>query len=336
MDGPSLPLPASGQCASPQPLHPDFVRLQRQLDAMGLSPGDPLTMTLAEARAASERYYAYFNAEPPEVQSISEVDIPGPAGAIAVRVYASHPGVPSPTLIYFHGGGFTLNSIDTHDRLLRLLAIHGRANVCAVGYSLAPEKRFPHQLEEALAVVHWLSEQGWTVGVDPEQIVLGGDSAGANLALSAALALRDRGSSPVGRLLLFYGAFAAEFDTGSHRSYGDGGYGLTTARMRWFWNSYLAEATDRQNPLAAPLNACLRGLPPVLIIAASCDCLLDDSLRLGELLHDAGVPHVLSVYQGFPHAFMQFTRVFPAAMDAVEEAGAILRAYGSPAGQGLE
>jgi acetyl esterase len=185
---------------------------------------------------------------------------------------------------------------------------------------------------EATAVVRWLADAGADLGIDAGSVVLAGDSAGANLALATALALRDWGESPVVRLMLFYGMYAPDFDTEAHRRYGGGDYGLTTERMRWFWEAYLGDDGQAADPFAAPLRADLRGLPPALIIAAGCDCLRDDSLHLADRLHDAAVPHVLSRYDGVPHSFMQLSRAFAPAMTAIVEAAAVLRALGSTGG----
>lgn len=313
----------------PSDLHPEYAALRGRMDTLGLASGDPTRMPLPEARWASQRYYAYWNQNPPAVEAVYERTARTSAGVVRLRFYRHRTGPRAPVVLYFHGGGFALNSIDTHDRLLRLLAIQSSVAICAVGYSLAPERRFPHQLNEAIAVIRWLSGAAEALGIDPQAVALAGDSAGANLALASALALRDRGESPVVRLVLLYGMYAAEFDSVSHRRYGGGEYGLTTERMCWFWRSYLSDESQRGHPYAAPLCADLRGLPPTLIIAAGRDCLRDDSLRLAHKLQAAAVPHVLSCYQDAPHSFMQLSRGFSPATTAIAETAAALRALRS-------
>lgn len=323
-------LPAEGiPCDWPPDLHDECRLIFARMAALKLAPGDPTHMPLAEARQASRRYYAYWNADPAAVEKIFERTVPWSGGALRLRFYRHRTGSISPIAIYFHGGGFALNSIDTHDRLLRLLAIEAKVTICAVSYSLAPERRFPHQLGEAVAAIRWLVDAAPDLDIDAGAVALAGDSAGANLALAAALALRDQGESPLVRLLLFYGMYVPEFQAEAHHRYGGGAYGLTTERMRWFWDTYLGDESRKSDPYAAPLCADLHDLPPALIIAAGRDCLRDDSLRLADRLHEAAVPNVLSCYHDVPHAFMQLSPSLSPATAAIAEAAAVLRALRS-------
>jgi acetyl esterase len=308
-------------------LHPQYRAIQQLMTMQQLSPGDPLHMPLPVARRRSERFYAFWNHQKPRLEAVYDTGVARLDGPVALRIYRPRLESAAPVLIYFHGGGFALNSINTHDRLMRLLALQGNVTVCAVAYSLAPEKRYPCQVREALAVVEWLHDKPAGLGHKIEALALGGDSAGANLALATALALKDSGRSWISRLLLFYGMFAPEFSTLSHERYGTG-YGLTTERMRWFWSHYLQNDGQRNDPYAAPMYADLRGLPPVLLIAAGCDCLRDDSMRIADRLHTAGVPHQLSCYGGVLHSFMQFSQCLDPARQAIEEAASVLRALG--------
>jgi acetyl esterase len=180
-------------------------------------------------------------------------------------------------------------------------------------------------LDEALAALDWVRNEGAAFGLDGERPVVGGDSAGANLALAATLALRDQGKVLPSLGLLFYGMFSADLETASHRAFGGGAFGLTTARVDWFWSQYVADRAQRDNPLAAPLLADLEGLPPQLLIGAGLDCLLDDSIRLADRLTQAGVPNTLSVYPGVPHSFMQMSAHLRPADAAIDEAAAALR-----------
>lgn len=317
--------PAVPATAPPLDLHPEYRALMTVMAGRGLAPGDPTRVPLAEARAAAARYYAYWNEDPPAVETVRDASLSAAGARIRVRFYRHRTGPTPPVALYFHGGGFALNSIDSHDRLLRLLAIASNVVICAVGYTLAPERRFPHQHAEALAVVSWLRERAEVLDIDPRSMAVAGDSAGANLALATALALRDAGGTQVKRLALLYGMYAAEFDSASHRRYGGGEYGLTTERMRWFWQTYLGDESRALDPLAAPLHADLRGLPPTLILAAGKDCLRDDSLRLAQELRAASVPHALSCYATAPHSFMQLSRGFSPALAAITEVAAVLR-----------
>lgn len=292
----------------------------------GLSPADPVRQPLDEARRRAWDYQMLWNGPLPDVDGVAEITTRSPRGtAIRLRVHYPDPrrdGVP--VLLYFHGGGFVLNGIDTHERLMRLLAVRSGAAVVGVGYTLAPELRFPGQLHEALAAVAWVREHGAAHGLDAGRLALGGDSAGANLALSTQLALRDHGLPAPAQSILFYGMFSADLDTPSHQAFGGGGFGLTTERMDWFWSQYLADRAQRDNPAAAPLLADLRGLAPQLVIGAGLDCLLDDSLRLAARLRTAGNAVQVSVYDGVPHSFVQMSAHLPPADAALHEAAGIL------------
>ncbi|WP_448207025.1 alpha/beta hydrolase [Azospirillum sp. sgz302134] len=311
-------------------LDPQVVALIDAAKRQGVPPADPLALPLAEARAAAERHHAFLNGDTPVPAEVRNIEADGPRGPLRLRLYrsAGQDGRRLPVLLYIHGGGFVLNSVDTHDRLLRLLAVRSGVAVCALSYGLAPEHRFPHPYEEALAALRWVARNGAAHGLDPDRIAVGGDSAGANLALGLALAARGAGEPKVAFGLLLYGMFAHDFDTPSHRQFGDGRYGLTTARMRWYWEQYLGQTEPTDDPRAAPLLAeDLRGLPPLLLIAAGLDCLRDDSLRLADRLAEAGVPHRLEICESLPHAFATMTRLVEAADAAIQRAADAVRAH---------
>ncbi|PWC40374.1 alpha/beta hydrolase [Azospirillum sp. TSO22-1] len=308
-------------------IDPQMVTANAAAVRHGCAPADPLRQPLQQARAAAERYHAFLNGPEALPADVEERRIDAPGGPLRLRLYRP-PGSEArtlPVLLYFHGGGFAVNSLDTHDRLLRLLARRAGVAVCAPAYSLAPERRFPHQHDEALAALRWLAREGAAHGLDVERIAVGGDSAGANLALAAALAARPPGEPRIAFGLLLYGMFAHDFDTPSHRRYGGGRYGLTSARMRWYWEQYLGHAEITGDPRAAPLFADLRGLPPLWLTAAGRDCLRDDSLRLAERLAEAGVPHRLEVCETLPHGFANMARLVAAADGAVARAAAAVR-----------
>ncbi|MGE4278135.1 MAG: alpha/beta hydrolase [Magnetospirillum sp.] len=292
--------------------------IQAFAQSQGVAPADPLRQPLPQARDKANTYQAIWNRDLPDIVRRQDIQV----GRLRLRLFDSQPAgsVNRPVLVYFHGGGFALNGLDTHERLLRLLALQSGAAVLALGYSLAPEVRFPGQLNEALETLSWLRRHGAEHGLDGTNFAVGGDSAGANLALAVTLASRDIGV-PLPRFgLLLYGMFSADLQTTSHRSFGTGAHGLTSERVDWFWSQYLADRAQRDNPLAAPLLAELKGLPPQLVIGAGQDCLLDDSLNLARQLERAGVPTTLSVYDEAPHSFMQMTTLLDVAVQAVEQA----------------
>ncbi|WP_207476798.1 alpha/beta hydrolase fold domain-containing protein [Arenibaculum pallidiluteum] len=321
-------VPAAGE------LDPAVVALYAEAARRGAAPADPTAQPLAEARMAAERFHRFLDAGPRPAVGTEEHVVEGPAGQIPIRLYRGSLWPDLPVLVYFHGGGFVLNSLDTHDRLMRTLALRTGFVVCGVGYAKAPERRFPHQHGEALAVLRWVAASARALGLDADRFAVGGDSAGANLALAAALACRAADLPRIACGLLFYGMFARDFDTESHRRFGGGAFGLTSARMRWYWDQYLGSDAPGEagtpDPRAAPLNADLRGLPPMLLVGAGLDCLLDDTLRLADRLRQAGVPHRLEVRRGLPHGFATMGRRVAAADDAVTEAAMALRAQLDP------
>lgn len=314
---------------------PALALIQAHAARHGVAPADPLRQTLAEARARAVAYQALWNRDPPPLARRQDITTDG----LRLRLFGTQSLGASgrPVLLYFHGGGFALNSMDTHERLLRLLALRSGVAVLALGYSLAPEARFPRQVDEALAAIAWVRAHGADFGLDGDTLAVGGDSAGANLALAAMLRLRDQ-RLPQPRLgVLLYGMFSADLLTASHQRFGGGQFGLTTERVDWFWSQYLADFAQRDNPLAAPLLADLHGLAPQLVIGAGLDCLLDDSLALADKLRRAGVEHRLSVYEDVPHSFMQMSAVLDPARSAIDEAAFALRqALAGPREQAAE
>ena len=234
---------------------------------------------------------------------------------------------PLPVLVYIHGGGWVWNSIDTHDRLMREYAAATGCAVIGPDYALSPEAAFPQALEECAAVLRWVAEHGEQWGLDASRIVLGGDSAGGNLAAGVALCLRDRGQLPAGLrgLLLNYGVFDSRTDTPSYREFHTG-YGLTLERMRFYWSVYAPREADRANPYAAPLRADLAGLPPCLLHVAELDVLASESAAMADRLAAAGVAVEQRLFPGTVHGFLRAIGHVAKARDAVAEASAWMRA----------
>ena len=172
-----------------------------------------------------------------------------------------------------------------------------------------------------MAAVRWIAAHGADWGIDPSRLAIGGDSAGANLALATLLSLRDAGTDArCAAALLIYGAYAADAEPNAlARAYGDGSYILSNADMRWFWNHYLAGQADKRNPLAVPLLADLRNLPPLLVTAAEFDPLLDDSARLVARLEEAGAPHRYVLWPGVTHGCIHMTRMLEVAQNHIED-----------------
>jgi acetyl esterase len=291
-----------------------YAAIAAQARAQNVAPGDPTRQLLSQARLANGNYYRAMNGSELSVARVFDMEIPGLVGPLRLRVFHPKPGLLVPVIVYFHGGGYVLNGLDTHDRVMRTLALESGAAVVGVGYSLAPEHVWPTQLEEARLAIRAIAQLGRACGLDSGRIVLAGDSAGAHLALASALALRQDGPK-ISQLLLAYGMYERSFDTPSHRLFGGGEYGLTTERMRWFWH----QAIPVNAPLSEPLHADLSGLPPTLVITAGLDCLRDDSVHLAAALEQAGVVVTSHSYGDVRHSFLQFSRFLPSAQIAIKD-----------------
>ena len=245
---------------------------------------------------------------------------------IQCRVHLPPGPGPHPVLLYIHGGGWVWNSIDTHDRLMREYAAAAGCAVVGPDYALSPEAVFPQALEECEAVLRWIAAEGASWGLDARRIVVGGDSAGANLAAGLALSLRDGPAPlPLRGLLLNYGVFDSRLDTPSYREFATG-YGLTEERMRFYWEAYAPRPADRLNPLAAPLQADLAGLPPCLLHIAELDVLAGENHAMDARLRAAGVAVETKLFPGTVHGFLRAVGRVAAADRSVAEAAAWLRA----------
>jgi acetyl esterase len=304
------------------PLDPQAQALLDQFAALG---GQPLSsMSVADARRAM-MLLASMRGEPPPIGNAVDRHIPGPAGEIPVRIYTPAGTAPLPLLLYFHGGGWVLGGIETHDATCRELANGAGSVVVSVDYRLAPEHKFPAAAEDCYAATQWAVAHAAEVGADARRVAVAGDSAGGNLAAVVSQMARDRGGPVLVFQLLVYPATAAAFDTPSYRDNAEG-YLLTTADMRWFWGHYLADEADAASPYASPLRAArLAGLPPALVITAEFDPLRDEGEQYGQRLDDAGVPARVSRYDGMIHGFFGMTHLMDKARAAVQEACTNLR-----------
>ncbi|MBL6456946.1 alpha/beta hydrolase [Belnapia sp. T6] len=243
---------------------------------------------------------------------------------IQCRVHLPAGPGPHPVLLYLHGGGWVWNSIDTHDRLMREYAVAAGCAVIGPDYALSPEAVFPQALEECEAVLRWIAAEGAAWGLDPGRIVVGGDSAGANLATGLALSLRDGGAPvPLRGLLLNYGVYDCRFDRPSYREFATS-YGLTEERMRFYWSVYAPRPSDRLNPVAAPIRADLRGLPPCLMHIAELDVLVDENHAMAARLQASGVPLETALFPGTVHGFLRALGHVGAADRSVATAAAWL------------
>jgi acetyl esterase len=303
----------------------ETAQILREIEEAGIPPVSSLSVE--GARAQAEEGNRAWNQDPPELASVVDLTMPGPGGRVRLRHYRPREAATLPLVIYIHGGGFVLCSLDTHDRVMRLLALDSDAAVIGIDYRLAPEHPFPAALDDCVAATRWIRGEAARLGVDPERVVLAGDSAGANLALASLLDLRDApepNEEPCKGAALFYGCFWRRLDTPAHARFGDGSLRLGTDEMRWFWQHYLGDPS-RPDPRAEPIYADLRGLPPLFLTAAALDPLYDDTMELDRRLAAADAARELTVYPGLVHGFLQMTPRCAAARAAMRDAGQAIR-----------
>lgn len=269
-------------------------------------------MTVAEARRTFD-LFALLNPEKTAVARIENRCIPGPAGEIPIRLFAGTEGGPLPVLVYYHGGGWYLGSLDLYDSICRSLAAETQALVVSVDYRLAPEHRFPAAVEDAEAAARWVADHAVEIGADPKRIAVGGDSAGGNLAAVVAQLFRDRGGPRLVHQTLVYPVAAANTDYLSMSPEHDAL--LTRASTIVIWERYLLAKEIGANPLASPLYAkSLAGLPPATVITCEVDPLRDEGEAYARRMAESGVPVLHRRYDGVMHGF--FT------MSGLEEAHA--------------
>jgi acetyl esterase len=300
-------------------------KAQEFLDQIAAAGMPPLgSASVPETRQGFDGIAA-FGGPPPEIARVEDRRIPGPAGDVSVRIYTPKASGPLPLVAYYHGGGWVIGTLDTHDAACRHLAKRAGAVVVSVDYRLAPEHKFPAAVEDCYAATCWMASHAATLGGDPKRLVVAGDSAGGNLAAAVSLMARDRGTPAIAWQLLVYPVTDFSYDTRSYRENADG-YLLTRDAMVWFWNHYLREPGDGANPYAAPLRASsLAHLPPAMVITAEYDPLRDEGETYARRLREAGVPVKLKRYDGIIHGFFILTGVFDEAHQAIAEAAEEIR-----------
>jgi len=300
-------------------------QMQPLLEMMNTMMGPPLgTVSPEETRRLMDERRATMPPGEP-VARVQDLSAPGPAGDIALRVYTPAGPTPQPVVVFYHGGGWVIGSIDSHDATARALANRSGCTVVSVEYRLAPEHKFPAAAEDSYAATVWVAEHAAECGGDPTRLAVAGDSAGGNLAAVVALLARERGGPRIAFQLLVYPVTDCNYDTGSYTANAEG-YFLTKASMVWFWDHYLSSAADAANPVASPLRAeSLAGLPPALVITAEFDPLRDEGEAYAKRLEAAGVPVVCTRYDGVIHGFFGMGDALDKARAAQQQAGEALR-----------
>ena len=300
------------------PVDPVVAKLLADANSADPRGIDELTVEEARRRGGSAPVDAMVPFE--DVAETRDVD----ASGVVARLYRPRAGT-LPLLIYFHGGGWVVGSVEASDHYCRALANTSGCAVLSVEYRRAPEHRYPAAADDAFTAATYASEHATDLGVDRARIAVGGSSAGGNLAAVVAQRARARGTPRIAAQLLHVPVTDHDFTRPSYRAYGTG-HGLTERGMRWFWGHYLPDVGRRDEPDASPLRASdFSRLPPAIVVAAECDPLLDEGRAYAERLRGASVPVTTLEYAGMVHGFMSWSSKVPAARRAFDDVGAALR-----------
>lgn len=304
------------------PVDPQTEAFLRQLAE---EEAPPITEQTPEMAREAYRALAEILGPGPAVERVDDRAIPGPGGAIPLRVYRPPGEGPFGALVYFHGGGWVLGDLETHDHLCRSLCNEGGCVVAAVDYRRAPEHRCPAAAEDAWAALGWVAEHAAELDVDPRRLGVGGDSAGGNLTAVVTQRARDAGAPALVFQLLLYPTADLRLGHPSMEENADG-YLLTRDHMRWFRSHYLGAEIPYEDPRASPLLAASHaGLPPALVVVAGFDPLRDEGEAYAERLRAAGVPVTLRRWEGTVHLFVQLWPLLDAGREALGQVGAALR-----------
>lgn len=311
------------------------------LEMLRASGGTPLyELPLEEARAAMAMG-SQLGAPPAEVGSIADRRLDVAGGSIGLRVYTpagADVQALRPAVLQYHGGGFVLGNLDTHESVARYYCAHAGAVVISVDYRLAPEQRFPTQVEDSYAALKWVAGHTKELGVDPDRIAVAGDSAGGNLATVMCLLTKARGGPRIACQALLYPVtdFRTDASYASHAEFGDGSYFLSTKDMDWFRDAYFADVPAQAgHPWASPIAVSdLGGLPPALVVTAGCDPLRDEGRAYADRLRSAGVPVEYRCFDSTIHACASFAGAIPAGLEVLSFVSAWLRRTLQPAAKG--
>jgi acetyl esterase len=284
---------------------------------------DYKTMPIDEARRLFDAAAVPWSEGAPEMPTRA-LTIEFPGRSLRARLYTPATGPLDAVTVYVHGGGWTFGSVDTHDGVMRRLAVSLGTPVLGFDYRLAPEHPFPLPLDDTLAVIAYVEEGGLGAPVPAGRIAVAGDSAGANLALAALIARRDAGQPALAAGGLFYGCYAPDFSTPSHAAFGSGTYHLSSVNMRWYWSNFLGSEPDETTSLAVPVRADLAGLPPLYLSAAGLDPLRDDTVMLAGRLAEAGAAFRFDHVPGVVHGCLRMARELDAARRMIEAGAAFL------------
>jgi acetyl esterase len=299
-------------------LHPQIQEVLRVMAAANLRPIE--AMTPAEAREQMEATARARKAEPLPVARVEERTMPGPGSPLRLRLYwpnASSSGGPVPAIVYYHGGGHVIGSLDTHDLIARNLCAGAEALVASVDYRMGPEHKFPAAVEDSFAALQWVHASAAELGADASRLGVHGDSAGANLAAVVALMARDAGAPRLRLQSLVYPVADYTMSTPSYEKFASGCGILTREAMAWFQQHYLRSPADAQDWRASPIRASsLAGVAPAIVVTAECDVLHDEGQGYADAMRRAGVAVEYREYPGMIHAFFGMVPAVDDAMNA--------------------
>lgn len=313
-------------------LTPEIVEFTRRMAADAAAHPRRDRVPVAEARRIAAAVRAPWAEGGPRMAQQTEYHAPTRHGPVRLRLYqpegcaSAETGAPAPVLIYLPGGGWTLFDIDTHDRVMREYAHRTGITVAGIDYTRAPEAKFPQAIEEITDTVAWLAAQAPTLGIDPTAMLLGGDSAGANLTVAVALGVRGAGTPRLRGMVLNYGVYDPCALRGSTLRFGGGDLPLSSHVMQWFTWTYLRHAGQINDRRVRVLGADLTGLPPALLVVADHDLLFDENLDMATALKAYGVSADLRVYPGTVHSFLEAVAIAPVAAAAFNDSAAWMRA----------
>jgi acetyl esterase len=298
-------------------LHPQARALLDRVEEAGLPHLNELSPADARAQAAA---MTKLIGPGPEVAHVEDFALPTGAGEIAARRYSNDN--PAATILWVHGGGWVIGDLESHDAMCRRLAIGSGCEVIAIDYRRAPEHPFPAPLADSWDALQWV-----TASHGRQPLILGGDSAGGNMAAALAVRARDWGGPPLLMQVLVYPVTDHAMTTASYAEYGSGpDTFLTTDEMKWFWGLYVADPAERDNPEASPLRAeDLSRLPPAIVVTAGCDPLRDEGIVYAERLRIAGVPVTHHHYDDMIHSFFSLVNLLERGDEAVAQVGAEIR-----------
>ena len=295
-------------------LRPEYVKLLKEM-ADSNAP-QVWEVPVATTRSFSQQQLA-IAAEMAPIHSVTDRYIPGDTADIHVRVFRPNDSKNLPCIIYFHGSGWTLGFIDLFNPCLSILSQESQSIVIAVNYQKAPEHPFPAPFNDCYASLVWAVKNAEALGIDRDNISVGGDSAGGNLAAAVALRCRDQNLIELASQLLVYPCIDKDFTKPSYVKYSEG-YGLTTKTMQWFWDQYLQNPSDAENPYACPARAeTLKGLPPTVLITAEYDPLSSDGENYRDRLRKDGVQVIFEEFKGVIHGFFRAPEITQASNDAI-------------------